>query len=90
MSETGHGSGSKECREIFARLSDYVDDELPRELCDGLERHLQDCPPCQAFLESLRRTVRWIEEVEAPPLPGDVRRRILAAGSSLPENGDAR
>lgn len=58
----GHGRGSAECREIFARLSEYLDAELPDAVCADLERHLDDCPPCQRFLESLRRTVRWITD----------------------------
>ena len=74
-----HRHGAGECREIFARLSEYLDDELEADLCVDLEGHMADCPPCQAFLESLRRTVRLTEGVERPTLPDEVRRRVVEA-----------
>lgn len=64
------------CREIFARLSEYIDGELPQDLCDEVERHFGGCAPCEAFLESLRRTVRWIEQAGDEPLPEDLRRAV--------------
>lgn len=74
---------SAECREIFARLSEYLDGELSDSICLDLKGHFDDCPPCRLFLESLRRTVRWIEDADTAPLPDDVRRRVLAARSRL-------
>lgn len=67
-----HRPGSAPCREIFARLSDYIDGELTAELCDDVDRHLDDCVPCQAFLRSLRRTIAWIESDDAPPIPDEI------------------
>jgi anti-sigma factor RsiW len=64
---------------MFARLSEYLDGELPADLCAGFEGHLGDCPPCGAFLESLRRTVRIVQEADAPALPDDLRREVLEA-----------
>ena len=50
-----HGSGS--CKQIFEKLSEYMDGELPSDLCERIDDHMADCPPCQSFMESLRRTV---------------------------------
>ena len=47
----------RHCREMFAALSEFLDDELPPDLCRNLERHMADCRPCETFLESLRQTV---------------------------------
>ena len=54
----------RHCREMFAALSDYVDEELPRDMCEQIERHLGGCRPCETFLESLRETVRRCEQFE--------------------------
>jgi RNA polymerase sigma-70 factor (ECF subfamily) len=78
-----HGPGTRECREIFERLSEYLDGELSPDLCAQLEGHLGDCPPCVAFLESLRRTVRWTASVDAPALPEEVRDRVREAWRRL-------
>jgi len=45
------------CRRMFALLSAYLDAELPAKNCRELERHLQGCEPCIAYLESLKKTV---------------------------------
>jgi predicted anti-sigma-YlaC factor YlaD len=72
-----HGSG---CRDLAARLSEYLDEEGDAALCADIEAHLGDCPPCRDFLESLRRTVGWARGTPAAEeIPEDVKRRIVAA-----------
>src|ERR1019366_3357909 len=59
----GHGAqrqnimADRRCKRIFAMLSDYLDGALPVRDCRELERHLEGCRPCIAFLESLKTTV---------------------------------
>ena len=45
------------CRRLFAALSDYMDGVIDDAVCDEMDRHLQDCEPCQAFLASLKSAV---------------------------------
>lgn len=59
-----------ECKRIFALLSEYLDAELPAESCDQIEAHLNDCPPCLEFLESLRRTIELCRSFRPGELPG--------------------
>lgn len=72
-----------ECKEVFARLSEYLDQELPAENCEEIRAHLADCPPCIEFLNSLKKTVNLCHECEGgekpAPLSGDARERLLAA-----------
>jgi len=44
-------------KRIFPLLSDYLDGALPVGDCRELERRLEGCKPCIAFLESLKTTV---------------------------------
>jgi anti-sigma factor (TIGR02949 family) len=74
-----HRHGTGRCREIFARLSDYLDGELPEDFCERIDRHMGDCPPCRDFLKSLERTVRLVEGVETPTMPEEVRRAVREA-----------
>jgi RNA polymerase sigma-70 factor (ECF subfamily) len=74
----------RQCRQIFAALSDYVDGELPVKSCRELERHLEGCKPCIAFLESLKTTVEACrrygqnEKLSLPPqLPPEMRARLV-------------
>ncbi len=82
---SAHRHGTPECREVFARLSEYLDQELDADLCEVLEGHLDDCPPCQVFIESLRRTVGLIRDADPTPLPDTLRAEILEAYRALRE-----
>lgn len=45
------------CRSLFAALSDYLDGLVDDATCAAMQTHISDCAPCQAFLDSLQRTV---------------------------------
>ena len=72
-----------DCKEIFARLSEYLDGELTPAARQELETHLCGCGPCIDFVESLKRTVELCHGFEpgaAPsPLSADARRHLLDA-----------
>jgi RNA polymerase sigma-70 factor, ECF subfamily len=48
----------KHCRDLFARLSDYIDGVLEDDFCAQMQKHLSDCEPCLAFLASLEHVVK--------------------------------
>ncbi len=73
---------SRHCKQIFATLSEYLDGQLPVKNCRELERHLKGCPPCIAYLESLRTTVEACRRYQAPKAPApskQVKAALLAA-----------
>jgi RNA polymerase sigma-70 factor (ECF subfamily) len=49
--------GPARCKAMFAELSDYLDEQLDDSLCEELEKHLDGCAPCKAFLASLEATI---------------------------------
>ena len=59
----------RKCKQIFALLSELLDGELPAKDCRALERHLKDCKPCVAYLQTLRLTVEACREYGARTLP---------------------
>jgi len=83
-----HGKGARECREIFSRLSEYLDGDLDPDVCSHLEAHMDDCPPCQAFLESLRRTVELTRDLPLPELPEELSRELVEAYRKMRASGD--
>lgn len=74
---------NSDCSRIFALLSEYLDRELPVGDCAELERHIQSCEPCVAFVESLKKSValgkEWAPSPSVPPLDRDVRRSLEEA-----------
>jgi len=57
------------CREMFAGLSEYLDGRLTDLNCERVEKHLQDCPTCVAFLEDLSRAVQRCRDSSVPCEP---------------------
>jgi anti-sigma factor (TIGR02949 family) len=61
-----------DCRELFARLSEYVDGELSRELCEHIRQHLADCEPCVNFAHTLKATAELCRRLPSRPIPADI------------------
>lgn len=56
-SEKGAEPRADRCKAMFAELSNYLDEQLDDSLCEELEKHLNGCEPCKAFLSSLQNTI---------------------------------
>ena len=74
-----HEHGSMTCKEIFASLSEYLDGELDASLCEELEGHLGECPPCVRFLDSLRSTVAHLQSEPSAEMPEGLREAVCEA-----------
>ena len=68
----------KKCRELFAKVSEYMDNELDQADCDTIEAHLQQCPPCQACLATLKQTVALCREMKSSDMPKGASDRLRA------------
>lgn len=60
------------CKAMFAELSNYLDEQLDDSMCDELEKHLDGCEPCKAFLSSLQATIETCRQL--PPVALDRKR----------------
>jgi RNA polymerase sigma-70 factor (ECF subfamily) len=61
---------------MFARLSEYIDNELDEITCRDIERHIANCPPCQVCLATLKRTVAICENLKDQPVPKDFSKKL--------------
>jgi RNA polymerase sigma-70 factor, ECF subfamily len=70
------------CKAMFAELSNYLDEQLGDSLCEELERHLNGCEPCKAFLSSLKATVEQCRRSPTETLDrekaAELRMKVLA------------
>jgi RNA polymerase sigma-70 factor, ECF subfamily len=77
----------RRCKEIFAELSSYLDDELDDSLCEELEKHMEGCEPCIAFLANLEKSVEQCrhapDELPDPHRAAKLRRDLLSRYQSL-------
>ncbi|HYL12185.1 MAG TPA: sigma-70 family RNA polymerase sigma factor [Terriglobales bacterium] len=71
------------CKAMFAELSDYLDEKLDDSLCEELEKHLDGCEPCKAFLSSLEVTIEQCRKVPSecpdPKKAAKLRQHLLSS-----------
>ena len=77
----------RRCKEMFAELSNYLDDELDDSLCEELEKHMDGCEPCKAFLSSLEKSIQQCRtapnESPDPRVAAKLRRELMAEYQGL-------
>ena len=77
----------RRCKEMFAELSNYLDDKLDDSLCEELEKHMDGCEPCKAFLSSLEKSIqqcrRAANEPPDPRVAARLRRELMAEYQGL-------
>ena len=70
------------CKALFAELSDYLDEQLDESMCAELERHMEGCEPCKAFLDTLESTItslrRNTKESPDPKKARKLREQVMA------------
>ena len=55
-----------ECRDLFANLSEYLDDRVEPLACEQMREHIEACPSCVAFLRDLRSAIDRCRSLEVP------------------------
>ena len=68
---------SRECREIFGNLSEYLDGRIESPACDQMRKHIEGCRPCVAFIQDLRQAIDRCRETGSHCGP-EVGRRLRA------------
>ena len=65
------------CKEfIMDFLSDYLDGMLTSDVVADLERHLQDCKPCLAYLKTYKKTRELTGRAGRVEMPPEMRARL--------------
>jgi anti-sigma factor (TIGR02949 family) len=64
------------CREAIDVIADFLDQVLSSEACGELERHLGDCEPCRAYLNTYRQTRALTGRAGQVQMPPEMRQRL--------------
>lgn len=81
---SGHSSEFKQT------ICEELGQDLGTELCEEVQRHLDDCPDCRAQFDSIRQTVYIYRKTHPDPeqLPGAVEERLYKVLSLTPPAGN--
>ena len=74
------------CRELTELLLEYTQGDLAPDLCEHISRHLSDCQPCMAYIESYRITIQLTRRLPAAPVPPELAERLQEALRSFKEH----
>jgi hypothetical protein len=66
----------KSCKDYVANLVDFIDGELPEELCEDIRQHIGHCNNCRIMVDSLRQTVTLCREGKKESLPPALSNRL--------------
>jgi anti-sigma factor RsiW len=66
----------KNCQALFAKLSEYLDNELDPATARHIKAHLDQCKPCQVCLATLKRTVQLCGAAKNVPVPDRLAQRL--------------
>ncbi len=68
------------CQEARKNLSELLEETplLTPDLLHHIQRHLEACPPCGAFMDTLKATVRTLQSMPAQEVPETLRRALRA------------
>lgn len=69
-------SGGLTCREAIGLLADYLESALSEQEIRELEEHLAGCGPCQAYLNTYRRTKDLTGKAERVVMPEEMKDRL--------------
>jgi anti-sigma factor RsiW len=64
------------CKDAIGVLADFLEQSLSPEVLAELERHLDDCAPCRAYLETYRKTVELTGRAEQVEMPEEMKARL--------------
>jgi putative zinc finger protein len=64
------------CKDAIDLMGEYLEAALGPELLAALERHLADCGPCMAYLNTYRKTRQLAGELGRIEMPEEMKRRL--------------
>lgn len=64
------------CQDAIALLGDYLEMALGAETIADLERHLGECAPCVAYLNTFRATRKVAAEAARVEMPEEMKERL--------------
>ncbi len=66
----------KKCTQALKYICDNLDAKMDSPRCQEILAHLEECPDCTAYLDSLKKTVILYRRASASPVPKDVHRLL--------------
>lgn len=67
------------CQEFVEMVTDYLEHVLLPEMRAQFEKHAEDCPGCDTYLDQVRRTISMLQQVAEEPVSANTKQKLLQA-----------
>ncbi len=67
-----------DCLEVAKHVCGELDEHMDSPECRAIRKHLETCPNCTAYLNSLKKTVLIYQHIPNPRAPKRMRRKLFA------------
>jgi anti-sigma factor RsiW len=67
----------KNCTRVYHHLCDNLDADLSSPGCREIRKHLEQCPDCHAYLDSLKKTITLYRSARIPGLRPEAHRKLF-------------
>ena len=77
-----------ECKHVWAHISGYLDQTLPPDVLEQVQKHLEHCEICSAILDSTRNILVLIADERTFEIPIGYSERLHARLQEAIAGGD--
>ncbi len=67
-----------ECKDIQRRLSAYLEKDVSSQQKQAIDKHLKQCKRCRQALADLKRTIKYVQQLEEVESPRWLAQKIMA------------
>lgn len=65
-------------QEIYKKICDFMGEDLNAPACKEVAEHLESCPNCKVYLDTVKKTVTICKEIEKEEkIPQEVKNRLF-------------
>ncbi len=67
-----------DCLEVAKHVCGDLDEHMNSPECRAIKKHLESCPNCTAYLDSLKKTVLIYQHFPNPRAPKRMKKKLFA------------
>jgi hypothetical protein len=65
-------------KEIYKQICDFMGEDLDAPVCKEVAEHLEKCPNCKVYLDTVKKTVTICQGTEKKEeMPEDIKNRLF-------------
>jgi predicted anti-sigma-YlaC factor YlaD len=63
---------------VYKQICDFMGEDLDAPVCKEVAEHLENCPNCKVYLDTVKKTVTICQETEKDKeMPRDIKNRLF-------------